>query len=313
MAIQQKPTVGMLLDINNYSGEHSGRLGPWIATIAFLAVPPMLFVYFGLYQVVPVFIAIPAYLFLAVRILLIIPGREKYRLEGYKKVLNGIYTEISSMLRVKQIYDDGCTEFVDGTIHYYVVALNNTIEDKNQHARELERWLASVVGDCEFNIYIPNIIDAPMLMSYYDKVNAFSRNESANNFVQVIDTLQDLVRDTSLLQLQIFDIKGYRSDWKTIRAQIDSAVLDANKLFKYVYRVNNSEAINAIINRDIDSVVIVDDMLRMKYRTGAYASSEVLAWDDTDSEVSIGDNKQTSVLPPEKENSFHIAYTDEKD
>lgn len=312
MSIQQKPTVGMLLDINNYSGESSGRLGPWIATIACLAIPPVLYVYLGLYRILPVFIVVPVYIFFAIRVLLIIPGREKYRLSNFKKMLHGVYTKISSMMRFKQIYEDGCTEFVDGTIHYYVVALNNTIEDTNQHARDLEKWMSSVVGDCDFNIYIPNIIEAPILVTYYDKLQAFSRNESASNFVQVIDTLQELVQDTSLLQMQIFDIKGYRSDWKTIREQIDSAVRDADKLFKYVYRVNNSEAINAIINRDIDSVVIVDDMLRMKYKTGNYATSQVLAWDEEEN-VSIGDNKQVSVLPPEKESSFHVSYESEED
>lgn len=302
-----QPTVGMLLDIDNYNGSHSGRLGPWIATLSALAVPAVLYAYFNLQMLIPIFVALPIYIVFAIRVLLIIPGREKQRLAIFKKTLDDDYTQIASKIQIKSIHPDGCVEYTDGSIHYFVVTYNNTIEDDGQHAVDLAKFLSMLVEGRDFNVYIMNNIDAPALSAYYDKVHAFGHNDAAMDFVRIIDHMKDLVSGTSLLQMTVYDIKGYRSEWKDIAKQVDSAVASADKLFKYVYRIKDSEKINAIINRDIDSVVFIDDLLRMKYKTGNFSTSRVLAWDVVDEDISIGNavQKTATTVPSE---TFHVKF-----
>ncbi|MCM1235276.1 MAG: hypothetical protein NC489_34680, partial [Ruminococcus flavefaciens] len=142
---------------------------------------------------------------------------------------------------------------------------------------------------------------------YYNRVSRFNRNDSARNFIRIIDYTLSLTRDTSLVQCTIFAVRGKRGDWKDIKHQITVACNSkAAKCYKTIYVVNNPQEINDIINRDIDATVQVQELLRSKYANDDFGTSKVLAYDlPEDKEIVQGKEAVKPIIPKSKSNGFH--------
>lgn len=309
--IYDKETVGMLLDIEHLYGQHEGRSAPVILTLVLISAPILLYIYFGMFWFFPIWAFALIEIFFAIRILMLIPGRERHRVKLYKKQINDDYMNTADLLNVKTIHSDGCIEYVNGKVCYLVCCFNGTSEDEIQRSIMLRRLLESMVGDFEFDTYIHNLTDSPALRNYYEKVRNFRRNEAAKNFVEMIDYTIDLTEDTSIVQCTIYAITGYRSDWKTIKTQIDTA-LDTNMVncYKMAQRLDDIESINAVMNRDIDSVINITDLMRMKYANSQYASSKVITYNLPDgAEVVHGASAMEKVIDDvAPSRGFHVAY-----
>lgn len=307
---QEIPKIGMLLDVGQLYGEHEGRLGPWMCALAMGAAPILLFVYFNLFQIIPLWIAIPVFIFIAIRAVMIFPGREGYRVELFKKQILSDYMSTADLLNIKTIHPDGCIEYLNGKIQYLVVCFNRTTEDTVRRSVQIKKLLLTMMNDCEFDIYIHNINDSPALRNYYKKVSNFNKNEAAKNFVQMIDHMITLTENTSNVQCTIFAIKGSRSDWKNIRTSIDTACSSkVARCYKSISRVNDPDVINEVLNRDVDSVINISELLRHKYATKDYATSKVIAYDlPEDQEIIQGKAAVNPVIKSTKSTGFHTKY-----
>ena len=308
---KESETIGMLLDIEHLYGEHEGRLGPFLLTICLSLLPILLYVYTGAFTRVPLFIFIPFEIFITMRVIMLIPGRERHRVELYKKQLNDDYMNTADLLYIKTVHPDGCVEFIDGKIQYYVCCFNGTSENDVQRSIQLSKFLDSLTGDFEYDTYIHNITDSPALYDYYNRVSNFDKNISAKNFISIIDHNIELTENMSIVQCTIYAIKGYRSDWKQIKSQIESTLSSrVSRCYKKVYRVSEPDEINMILNRNVDSVINITDLLRRKYANQRYDTSKVLAYDlPEDKEIIQGKSNKTPVIvdvAPKK--SFHISY-----
>lgn len=308
-------TIGMLLDIEHLYGEHEGRLSPILTTIILALLPALLYAYFGLFEIIPIWAFVPVNVVFAVRLIMIIPGRENYRVQNYKRRLYDDYTSAASLMRIKTIYPDGFVEYVNGKCFYAVKCYNGTCEDRIQRTQMLRKFLLSMVGDFEFDVYILNENNTGAIRRYYNTVNRFGKNTASMNFTKIIDMLSSKTRGKSMVQCTVFLIKGSRSDWKQIRLQIDGAInSQMAKAFKRIYRVTTQEELHDIIDRDIDTSVNINDLLRAKYKTGEYYNSRVVAYDPVD-EVVIGrdaENKPTEIkVKEESKSTFHVAYTED--
>lgn len=308
-------TIGMLLDIEHLYGEHEGRLGPVMATIGIICTPILFYVYLGAYNIIPIWLFCIAEVILAIRTVMIIQGREPYRVKLYKNRLNSNYTNTAKMLNVKTIHPDGCVEFVNGTVKYLVCCFNGTSDSEVQRSIQLRKFLESILNGYDFDIHILNVTDSPALREYYDKVSNFDRNISARNFIGIIDHSLELTEDTSIVQCTVYVIRGYKSDWKAIKTQIDSALNSrVARCYKSVYRVNDPDAINEILNRDIDSVINISDLTRKKYATQQYGTSKVLAYDlPEDKEIVQGHGNDNPVIVDKSpKGSFHVVYKEKE-
>ena len=310
---KEKPTIGMLLDIEHLYGEHEGRLGPILLTLCIAAAPILVYIYFGLFVYIPVWLFVIIELFVAARALMIVLGREPYRVRMFKRTLYDEYTPTASLMNIKVIHPDGCIEYLNGNIVYLVCCFNGTTEDEVRRSVQMRKLLTSLLGEYVFDCYIHNVTDSPALYNYYKKVNEFERNESASNFVNIIDYNIDLVANNSLVQCTIYAIKGKRSDWKDIKQQIDIAVNSRNaRVYKTIYRVNDPALINEVLNRDVDSVINIEELLRRKYSTGNYNTSKVLAYDLPDDKVIVqGRRAAKPVIKESKPQGFHVAYKED--
>lgn len=307
-------TIGMLLDIEHLHGEHEGRLGPLLLALCLCAAPILFYIYFQLFLYVPIWLFAIIELFWSARVLMKLLGRENHRVQVYKRQLNDDYTDTASLLNVSTIHPDGCIEYRNGKIAYLVCCFNGTCDDDVQHTVQLRKLLDSLLGDYQYDTYIQNITDSPALQAYYEKVCKFDRNVSARNFINIIDHNIELTEDSSLVTCTVYAIKGYRSDWKNIRTQIDLALGSrAARVYKNIYRVDNPDDANAIMNRDIDTVINVSDLLRRKYSNQQYDTSKVLAYDLPDNEIILqGQQAQVKVVDESVNGAgFHTLFKDE--
>ena len=88
MPDKEKPTIGMLLDIEHLYGEHEGRLTPWMLAIALPGIPLLFYIYLGAFEVIPIWVAAIICVFLLIRGIMLFPGRESYRMEIFRKQLH---------------------------------------------------------------------------------------------------------------------------------------------------------------------------------------------------------------------------------
>lgn len=307
---KERPVIGMLLDIVNLYGEHEGRMAPWIYVLCIGLAPTLIYVYFALWNVIPLAIFVPLNVFLIIRLIMKFPGREKYRVEIYKRQLNDKYVPAADLMNIKMIHPDGCIEYINGNIMYIVNTFNGTVDDEVQRSVQLRKLIDMMTLNREYDIHIMNVNDSQTLRDYYTKVNAFDRNVSARNFIKMIDHTIKLTNNTSMVQSTIFCIRGRKSDWKDIKHQIDTAIGSRlARCYKTIYRVTEPDEINAIFNRDCDSVINIEELMRKKYATEEYASSKVLAYDLPDDQIIIqGKGNENPVLPETPKKSFHVQY-----
>lgn len=310
---KQKPTIGMLLDIEHLYGEHESRLGPLLTSLLVGGAPLLIYVYFGLFSVIPIWIFAPFELIFIVRVVMYIQGREPYRMKMFKRQLYDQYTTASSLMNVKTIYPDGCIEYLNGTIMYLVASFNGTCDDEVRRSIELRRFMQNLLGEFLADVYIHNITLSPELRDYYNRVSRFGRNDSARNFIKIIDYTLSLTEDTSMVQCTIFALKGRRSDWKDMQHQINVAVKSKTaKVYKTVYRVKDPEEIDMILCRDIDTTINVSELLRNKYKTNDYGSSSVLAYDLGDDKIiEQGKSAVKPIIPEQTASSFHVVFEEE--
>lgn len=310
MPDKEKPTIGMLLDIEHLYGEHEGRLTPWMLAIALPGIPLLFYVYLGAFEVIPIWVAAIICVFLLIRGIMLFPGRESYRMEIFRKQLHDQYTSTATLMNIKTIYPDGCIEYINGRIMYMVCCFNGTSDDEVVRSVQLRKLLDAMFGDFEVDVYIHNLNDSPALREYYNNVSAFEHNTSAKNFISMIDHTLTITEDSSVVQCTIYCIKGTRSDWKQIKSQIDSAVGSRSaRCYKKIYRVEDPDAINEVLNRNIDSIINITELLRKKYATQNYDTSKVLAYDlPEDKEIIQGKSTLKPIIPEQTKSSFHVKY-----
>ena len=315
MQNKEKPTIAMLLDTEHLYGEAESRLGPLVSSLLIGGAPILLYVYFGLFVYIPVWLFAIVEVIFATRVVMKIMGRESYRMSMFKRTLYDQYSETASMMNIKTIHPDGCIEYNNGTIVYLVASFNGTCEDEVARSIELRKFITNLLGDYVADIYIQNIIISDELRKYYDKVSKFGRNESARNFIKIIDYTLSLTEDTSLVQCTIYTLRGRRSDWKDMQQQLDTACKSRTaKVYKTVYRVSDPDEINYILNTDIGTVISINDLLRNKYMTKDYGTSKVLAYDlDNSKVIEQGRSAAKPILPEQTAASFHVVYKEDEE
>ena len=244
---------------------------------------------------------------------MIFPGREKYRVKIFRRQLNDEYMDSANMMNIKVIHPDGCIEYLSGNIMYLVSCFNGTIDNEINSTIQLRKLLESMTAGYAYDTYIHNINDSQSLRDYYNKVNKFSHNQSASNFIQMIDHNIKLTNDGSVVLQTLYAIRGTKSDWKNIKQQIDTTLNSrVARRYKSIYRVSDPDEINAILNRDTDTIIDISALMRKKYATSEYSTSKVLAYDLPDDKVIIqGEENQNPVIPEQTPQSFHVVYKEQ--
>lgn len=277
------PRIGMLLDIENIFAENSKGLGRFILCICLMLVPPLIIGYYSLYLYFPVWLLVVLCIFWAARVLMIIPGREKERLANYKKIRNDEFASATDLVNIKAIHKQGCIEYVNGIIGFFVVTYNTTTQDVLGKSKQFNRFLKLAVGDHPFDFYIQNIVDTEQLENRYTDIKMYNDQDSAKAFMEIIDYNKQFITKNSLLTKNIIFVRGSKYEWKDILNDLKSALRsDSAKIFKNAYIVTDKDEIEELLSRDINGDVDINNLIKRKYCTGERYGSKVISYDYED-------------------------------
>lgn len=275
---QQKETVSMLLNIDNFYGDYQGRLAPVLKFLVFSSAPILLYVYLSF--PVPAWVFWPLEVLFIFRMALLILGKEKERMVHFKSQMNDQYSSVYNMLRIKNIREDGLIEYTNDRVAYMLVCYNGSSTNDVARSKYLKEFVSALSGDFDFDIIIQNIAEVKALEERYRHVQLFAEPEAAKDFLDIIDYNRNLVYESSLITRVVFIVKGNTSDFKAIRKALEAAKTSASsKAFKRVF-VADKEAVEDVTGRDINTVVNFEYLLQKKYATHEYLGSKVVGFDD---------------------------------
>ena len=198
---------------------------------------------------------------------------------------------------------------------YFVLAYNGTVRNDDQHAKSVKRLIETMVGEQPFDVHILNDNQVSNLYEYYKKIKHFAKNEAATNFVKIIDYCREQTQSSSMVQAICYVIKGHKGDWKDMYMNIHTAINSNDaKAYKSIKLLTTDEELSTVINRDADTVVSINELLRRKYKTGEYGDSQVLKFDvDKQDMLYLGNRPEETLLPKTPAHTFHVKYEDEDD
>jgi hypothetical protein len=265
----------MLLDVENYYGEHNGRLAPLLIFLALAGLPVIGWVYVGFF--IPLWLFLPLWTVYAIRVLMLTIGKEGERLAQFKRQLYDEYSSVYDLLQIRTIHKDGCIEYAGEKVAYMVVLENGTCTDPIAQSRGTAEFISLVAaGGYDFDVLIQNLNDASTLERRYSSVKFFTTPEAAKDFTDIIDFNRSHVQANSMLNRVVLVVKTRKPNWKTLRLDLDSAVQSASaRVFKSA-AVADAETVSDIINRDINGTIDIEDLLCRKYAAREYRGSKAL-------------------------------------
>lgn len=277
-------TVNMLLNTKMFNGRNEGRTGPLFLTLLLVFAPLVLLLNviisfmmtFGIKPVLTIFI--PLYLFYCWKVIARLLLREKERTERFKKEQLEKYTKIDDITAVRRIHNDGCVEYINGDISYFIVCKNGNKADPIIRAAELERFF-NAVSEFPIDIHVFNMSDSSTLSERYKNIAAFSDMGIARDMLEIVDYNKKYVEDNSLVTVTVFELKGQRHERVSVKSVSESgcAMLD-----KKTYReaVKADKALAAyVLNRTLTSDVDFDDIFMGRFSKGEYYSNKILGYD----------------------------------
>jgi len=277
--------INTLLNIDNFTGEHSGRVLPWVIFLLVAFAPIIAFLFVGrlmdlmgipMKPVLVIFIVFE--ICWAFRWFLILPGREKERLASYKSRKMGKYKSAAEIVHLSYVYDNGITLYSNGAMALFFGGFLKGYTNPKKLSLELEDFLNGLNGwtydmffyqDLDFNINA----ELPKLKAYSDRTVISDRIEFFNE-------QRDYVANNGRLYKLVFKVNVNKTNWKTalnyIKDLVDS---DAAQCFNELSLFSKDE-VYEVINRDIAGHIDINKMLLEKYSKYNLRGSKVLWFDD---------------------------------
>jgi len=277
-------TVNMLLNPKMFNGRNEGRTGPLFLTLVLVFAPLFLLLnvlisfmsVFGIKNVLLIFI--PIYILYCFKIIAVFMLREKQRTERFKKEQLEKYTKIDDITGVKRIHNDGCVEYVNGDISYFIVCKNGNKADPIERASELEKFF-SCISDYPVDIHIFNLSDSSTLSERYKNIASFKDSKIARDMLEIIDYNKKYVEDNSLITVTVFEIKGHRHEKVGIKSIQESGcrILDKKT---YIEALAADKALASfVLNRTLTTDVDFEDIFMGRFSKGEYYSNKILGYD----------------------------------
>lgn len=277
--MEEKPAIEMLLDPDNFNGEHEGRLGPILIFLSVALAPGAVYALF-FWGVLPWGLVIPVYVLWVIRAAMLTLGREKERIIQFKKQMNDEYASMYGLVQIKTLHPDGCCEYVGNKVAYFIVTTNKTSYDSVVWSQEVMEFLKILNANYEVDIYVQNLTEVHALEDRYKNVKLFVDKDVARDFLDIIDHNRSQVYSNSLLTRTIYVVRGMRTDWEDIKKVCNDAVhSNVARIFKSVYIANDIE-VNEILSRDVNGLINLPELMQNKYCTQQYYGSKVVAYDN---------------------------------
>lgn len=270
--------INSLLDIENYYGESDSRIAPTLVTILLLCIPPFIYFYY-LFGIIPIWFFLLPYVFYAIRVLMIILGEERKRLMQYEKQLYDVYSSVEDLLGIHKFHDNGCVEYTNGIIKFFIIADNSYTENPVHRAQKIRGFYITASEDYIVDVYSQNTLNTEDLYDRYSYVSKFTNPEVEKDFIEMIDYNRKYISESSLVTRTIFVVTARKTAYISVQKAVQAAVhSDEAKVFKELRVAGKQEAMK-IVSDDLSTYIDYEEINRKKYSTGKYYGSKVLAYD----------------------------------
>lgn len=282
--------INHLLNVDKFNGYHEGRIGPVIYLLVALFIPafflPSLYVFLGnilmspLAAIIIIGVSFVAY---AIRMALILIGREKERVARYRKRLYSRYDQLGEYVRIKNIYaSDGCIEYFDGNIAFMVIGYNGNADTFLKFKR-LQKFF-EILDYYSHTTLVQNTANGSSLDVFYQRINAFKDREVASDYLAILDHNKQYITNKSMIVRTAFIVYAKRYE----RQKLHDLLMDALpvKAYFHVGLATREEVLDVLSHQD-QLPIDLDNLIVSRFATGQYYTSRVISFDDTDQPVIV--------------------------
>lgn len=272
---KDKPKINMLLNIDNYFGDHQGRLGPILIYLVVVAAPFLLYV-LTLSQILPLKWVLIFEVIFAFRMALFILGRENEKLDVYLKSRDDEYANSIDLVRIKHIrQEDGLIEYANGNVAYIISAMITTYDNDDVMADNLQAFLDEL-SKYSFDIYLHNVVHEHELQEDLSYLKIYHNKRMMHERMQfIVDQDQYYTDNTKLYRIN-FLVKASKYSWKQLKEDLQALIsTNVSKVFRHVYLCDYAQ-VTSVMSRDICAYIDINELLTRKYGNDDYGNSEVL-------------------------------------
>lgn len=273
--MEEKKKINILLNIDNWLGEHEGRKGPALKFVTISCIPPIIYVMLSSYINFKVFLVIQV-LFM-IRVALFTIGGEDEKLPIYLECRKDPYAATNDLVEVSKINTDGLMEYTDGSVSYVIEMYVGTELDDDVLSLDIEEFLA-MLSKYRYDIRFFNVVDEVNLVKNIESIQC--RGEMGEERLEFLEEQDNYSKENTKLYKVCIQIFTYRQDWLVLRTFLEGVLKSsAASIFKHKRLCNEEEAI-AYLQRDLCAYVDVREMILKKYKNENFMGSRILYYDE---------------------------------
>lgn len=291
---KEQTKINVLMNIDSFYGEHTGRMGPMIKFLLIAGAPILVYTFF-LIGVIPfrwiLIFEVPFALRMALRIL----GREDEKFRVYMAAREDEYANADDIVRISRIQDDGLIEYEDGAVSYIISAFTTTYFDEDKLNEDLQAFVA-LLGAYTYDVHMHMVFNEFLLQDKLERMAAYTDEELLRERMDMYVYQDKEMAEQTLIYRINFVVRGSRYEWKKLRDTVNVTVRSTYarvfslphrgalahpqvrstyaRVFKECYVCDRQQA-NDVMSRDLYVYVELEEMVKKKYANEEYYDSKV--------------------------------------
>lgn len=277
---KDKSRINVLLNPDDFYGKYHGNVGRIILFTALACIPFVVYILLFM-TIVPFWIFALIYVPYVSYCFLRIVGRQKERVDAYLKQKSDIYASAEELIRVSDIHDDGCIEYIDNTVCYILTGYSYSYYNDDAYSKDVESLLVDILSRFDCDIYGHLVVDENnTTISELEALRVYKDREFLKERLNFYKYQDQYVRDNTTLYRLNFVVKAPKSSWNKLKKYVDS-LEDSGLIEAFVdLHIASKDEVVDIMSRDITVYVDILQMLLTKHNNTDYHGSKILYFDD---------------------------------
>lgn len=290
MKKKEETKINVLMNIDNYFGEHKGRLKPILMFLG-ISIAPLLGYAFFLIGIVPLRYVLILEVPFVVRVALKVLGDEDEKFRVYMAAKNDAYSNADDLIGIPNIQGDGLVEYEGSSVAYIISAFTATYFDEDKLTTDIQAFL-NQLEDYVYDVHGHLVVDEFRLQDGIGAMTVYKDKELMKERMDLYVYQDESCAESCMLYRLNFVVKGARYDWKKLKAAVDAAASSSYaKVFKECYVCDREQA-EDVISRDLYLYVDMAEMMKNKYANDEFYGSKVYYYGDAEKQV-----KQNKEMP----------------
>lgn len=275
---REKEKINILMNIENYFGEHTGSMKYTLYFLAASAAPILLYAMF-LLPCIPFKWAIVVEVIWIARMALLFLGREDKKLEVYLRSVNDEYAVADDLVNVVFVHDDGLIEYANGSVCYIISGFCSTYAEDDDMAMDMEEFIKKL-SIWQFDTMCHLVVDEDKLQNDMDNMSVYKDTEMMKERMAFYIEQDEACSKRTMLYRVNFAVHASKYDWKNLRVSLEELLYSsAANVFSKVYICDKEQAYD-VCSRDLCMNINLEQMLLTKYKNDSFDGSKVLFYGD---------------------------------